>query len=175
MDRLNEIRFPWSIQEGYWMKMYDALIGFKKQFGHTRVPFQWKVNHKLADWVYRTKVNKSKLSVQKIELLNKIGFDWSLSRKNVVPWKKMYSRLLNFLRKHGHTRVPVKYQEDLKLGKWASRMRSERENLEPRRVALLEAIEFDWGYKFSRKKASSPHQEFVQEDRGANNADLVEK
>ena len=54
-------------------------------------------------------------------------------------------------------------------------MRSERENLEPRRVALLEAIEFDWGYKFSRKKASSPHQEFVQEDRGANNADLVEK
>jgi len=71
--------------------------------------------------------------------------------------------------------VPVKYQDDLKLGKWASRMRSERENLEPRRVALLEAIEFDWGYKFSRKKGSSAHQEFVQENRGANNADLVEK
>lgn len=152
MNRLNEIRFPWSIQEGYWMKMYDALLAFKKKYGHTRVPFQWKENHKLADWVYRTKVNKDSLEIQKIELLDKIGFDWSLARRNVVPWKEMYARLITFKQKHGHTRVPVKWDEDPKLGKWVSRMRNERETMEPERVALLEAIEFDWGYKFATKK-----------------------
>src|SRR5690606_22583760 len=142
MDRLNEIRFPWSIQEGYWMKMYDALLEFKKQFGHTKVPFQWSENHKLADRVYRTKVNKKKLGIQKIELLNRIGFDWILSRREVIPWNAMYSRLLNFRRKQGHTRVPVKWEKDPKLGKWASRMRNEKEKLDGRRIALLEAVGF---------------------------------
>jgi hypothetical protein len=33
-------------------------------------------------------------------------------------------------------------------------MRSEREDLEPERVALLEALEFDWGYRFTRKNTS---------------------
>jgi DNA-directed RNA polymerase subunit N (RpoN/RPB10) len=154
LDRLNEIRFPWSIQEGYWMKMYDALLEFKGQFGHTRVPFQWPTNHKLADWVYRTKVNKSKLSIQKVELLNDIGFDWNLSRRTIISWKDMYTKLVKYKREHGHTRVPVKWQEDPKLGKWVSRMRSEREDLEPERVALLEALEFDWGYRFTRKNTS---------------------
>lgn len=152
LNRLNELRFPWSIQEGYWMKMYDALLEFKKKYGHTRIPFQWKENHKLADWVYRTKVNKDSLEVQKIELLDKIGFDWSLTRRNVVPWKEMYARLITFKQKYGHTKVPVKWEKDTKLGKWVSRMRNERENMDPERVALLEAIEFDWGYKFAPKK-----------------------
>ena len=157
MDRLNEIRFPWSIQEGYWMKMYDALIDFKNKFGHTRVPFQWSKNHKLADWVYRTRVNKGSLEIQKIELLDDIGFDWSLVRRNVVPWKEMYGRLTAFKQKHGHTKVPVKWQEDLKLGKWVSRMRNERETLDPERVALLEAIEFDWGYRFSKQEKQAEY------------------
>lgn len=152
LDRLNEIRFPWSIQEGYWMKMYDALIDFKQKFGHTRVPFQWAENHKLADWVYRTRVNKDSLEVQKVELLDDIGFDWSLSRRNVVSWKDMYARLITFKQSQGHTKVPVKWKEDPKLGKWVSRMRHERENLDPERVALLEALEFDWGYKFASNK-----------------------
>jgi uncharacterized membrane protein YjdF len=152
LNRLNELRFPWSIQEGYWMKMYDALLAFKKKYGHTRVPFQWKENHKLADWVYRTKVNKDSLEVQKVELLDEIGFDWSLVRRNVIPWKEMYARLITFKQKYGHTKVPVKWEKDPKLGKWVSRMRNERETMEPERVALLEAIEFDWGYKFVTKK-----------------------
>ena len=152
LNRLNELRFPWSIQEGYWMKMYDALLAFKEKYGHTRVPFQWKQNHKLADWVYRTKFNKESLEVQKIELLDEIGFDWSLVRRNVIPWKEMYARLITFKQKHGHTKVPVKWGEDPKLGKWVSRMRNERETMEPERVALLEAIEFDWGYKFVARK-----------------------
>lgn len=162
LDRLNEITFPWSIQEGYWMKMYDSLIGFRNRFGHTRVPFQWPTNHKLADWVYRTKVNRKNLGIQKVELLNKIGFDWTLSRRNVIPWKEMYTRLLTFKRNHGHTHVPVKWQEDPKLGKWASRMRSERGQLSPERAALLEAIGFDWGYRFTRKNGN-PAQEYLQE------------
>ena len=81
IDRLNEIRFPWSVQEGYWMRMYAVLTSFRDQFGHTRVPSQWEPNPQLAAWVYKTKLSRSKLTPQKIELLNGIGFDWTLRRK----------------------------------------------------------------------------------------------
>lgn len=154
IDRLNEIRFPWSVQEGYWMRMYDALVSFKKQFGHTRVPFRWEPNPQLAAWVYRVKKSRKELAAQKVELLDRIGFDWTLQRRKVLPWKVMYERLLTFKRKHGHTRVPVAWKEDKKLGKWVSRMRQEREKLDPERISLLEAIDFDWGRRSAPKKVT---------------------
>lgn len=151
IKRLNEIKFPWSIQEGYWMKMYEALVKFRKQFGHTRVPYGWPAMPHLAPWVYRTKISKAELPAQKIRLLDKIGFDWSLNRKVIVPWRDMYARLTTFKKEYGHTRVPVKWGKDSKLGKWVSRMRQEKENLYPERIMLLEAIGFDWGHKTAPK------------------------
>jgi hypothetical protein len=145
--RLQELEFPWNIQEGYWMKMYRALTCFRDKHGHTRVPFQLAQHQKLAAWVYRQKLGKRQLSPQKADLLNRIGFDWELNPKTVVCWEGMYSRLLHFKQQYGHTRVPVKWREDPKLGKWVSRMRQQKENLAPGRLALLKKIEFDWGYK----------------------------
>ena len=92
INKLNEIRFPWNVQEGYWMKMYEALADFKTQNGHTHVPYNWEPNKQLAAWVYRTKLTKAELSAQKIELLNMLGFDWHFSRKNVVSWEGMFQR-----------------------------------------------------------------------------------
>jgi hypothetical protein len=159
IDRLNKIRFPWNVQESYWMRMYDALVGFKRQFGHTRVPSQWPSNPQLAAWVYRTRRDKQELTKQKVELLDEIGFDWVLIRKTVVPWRDMYARLLKFQQEHGHTRVPLRWREDQKLGKWVSRMRHERERLDSERVALLEAVGFYWGYRSLQQKSAKSHEE----------------
>ncbi|RDC63410.1 helicase associated domain-containing protein [Adhaeribacter pallidiroseus] len=152
MAKLNEIRFPWNVQEGYWMKMYEALTQFKERFGHTRVPYQWEPNRQLAAWVYRQKLVKAELSAQKVELLNILGFDWTLSRKTVVSWANMFDRLQWFKHEFGHTRVPVKWASDPKLGKWVSRMRHEKHKLAPERMALLDKINFDWGYAQVNKK-----------------------
>ena len=126
------------------MKMYDEIADFKNKFGHTRVPYRWSKNPKLSDWVYRTKLGKGKLNVQKIELLKEINFDWTLRRRTVILWEDMYTRLLSFKQKYGHTGVPAKWEEDKKLGKWVSRMRHERKKLTPERSALLEALSFAW-------------------------------
>jgi hypothetical protein len=147
MDKLNQIRFPWSIEESYWMKMYDELIRFKDHFGHTRVPSQWAPSPRLAAWVYRVKIMKSELTVQKIDLLNSIRFDWTLNRKIVLPWMVMYERLRQFKQMYGHTYVPAKWYKDPKLSKWVSRMRHEREKLAVERIVLLETIEFGWSPK----------------------------
>jgi hypothetical protein len=144
INKLNQIHFPWSIEEGYWLKMYDALTLFKNQFGHTRVPHIWAPKPQLAAWVYRVKLAKAELTAQKIELLKAIDFDWTLNSKVVLPWEVMYDRLLKFKHIHGHTCVPANWHKDPKLGKWVSRMRYEREKLALERVFLLEAIGFAW-------------------------------
>ncbi|MFT2010550.1 helicase associated domain-containing protein [Pontibacter sp. 13R65] len=154
IDRLNELRFPWSVQEGYWLRMYEALADFKKQFGHTRVPYQWEGDPQLAAWVYRIKLQQGELSMQKKELLGQLGFDWKVSRRQVVEWEGMYRRLVAFAKEHGHTRVPVKWPEDPKLGKWVSRMRQERTKLDEERVALLNRIGFSWSRHSGAEKVS---------------------
>jgi hypothetical protein len=149
IDRLNDIRFPWSVQEGYWMRMYETLTLFKNAYGHTRVPIKWDPNPQLAAWVYRVKSGKPELTPQKVELLNGIGFDWTLRAKNVLPWTIMFGQLISFKQKHGHTRVPVKWPENPKLGRWVSRMRYLKERLDLDRISQLESIGFDWGYRLT--------------------------
>ncbi|ALJ01647.1 helicase associated domain-containing protein [Rufibacter tibetensis] len=146
---LNEIFFPWSLQEEYWMKMYNALAAFRDKFAHTEVPSQWEPNQPLAAWVYKVKSSKAELSPQKIELLDKLGFNWTLIRKTVVPWHDMYDRLVRFKQEHGHTRVPANWPEDPKFSKWVCRMRHKRGKLDPGRISLLQAIEFTWNAKKS--------------------------
>lgn len=147
INRLNEIRFPWSAREGYWMRMYAALVDFRNQYGNTRVPHQWAPNPRLAAWVYRVRRDKLQLAAKKVKLLDDIGFDWTLSRRTIVPWDVMYNRLKAYKREHRHTSVPVKWKEDPRLGKWVSRMRYQKDKLPAERVSLLNAIAFDWGVK----------------------------
>ena len=144
IGRLNEICFPWCIQESYWMKKYDELVQFKNQFGHTRVPVQWDQNPQLSSWIYRTRLNKSGLGKQKIELLNNVGFDWLLNQKVIVPWEVMLDRLIAFKDNYGHTSVPASWPADKKLGKWVSRIRYEKAKQDPGRIKLLDAVKFDW-------------------------------
>ncbi|MFD3002970.1 helicase associated domain-containing protein [Pontibacter toksunensis] len=156
-NRLNEIHFPWSVQEEYWMRMFEALVEFRNQYGHTSLPHQWAPNPPLAAWVYRVRRDKLKLSTRKVKLLNGIGFDWTLSRRTIVPWKEMYKRLKAFKREHGHTCVPVKWNVDPKLGRWVSRMRYERDKLSAERVSLLNAIAFDWRVKPASSNTAAIH------------------
>nr|WP_262918082.1 helicase associated domain-containing protein [Pontibacter sp. E15-1] len=145
IDKLNTIMFPWSVQDSYWMQMYRALAAFYKEFGHSSVPSRWHATPTLAAWVYRIKLNRKQLTSRQVKLLNDIHFDWTLIKKNAIPWTAMYERLLAFRKEHGHTRVPVKWPEDPKLGKWVSRMRSDKDKLAPARIALLDEIAFDLG------------------------------
>lgn len=151
-EKLDAIQFPWCVQEAYWLKMYEALADFKRQNGHTRVPYLPGSQNLLAAWVYRHKKNKAQLTVQQKDLLQALGFDWRLSSKNVVPWPEMANRLLAFQKEFGHTRVPLKWARDPKLGKWVSRMRQEQDKLPSGRRAQLEAMGFDWSRSQVRER-----------------------
>jgi len=82
IDKLRKLDFVWEMHNKSWEKMYNRLIIFKNQWGHCKVPYNWKKDQQLSQWVYRQRSykNKGMLKTERIRLLNKIGFDWARKR-----------------------------------------------------------------------------------------------
>lgn len=66
--------------EQRWMSQYLDLKEFYKKMGHANVPHQWEENSGLGAWAQRQRKLKreNRLEAGQINLLQKIGFEWSL-------------------------------------------------------------------------------------------------
>ncbi|MFI5219590.1 MAG: Helicase associated domain protein [Bacteroidia bacterium] len=79
---LDKIGYNWKSNDEVlneaWMKRYEELKLFKKQSGSCNVPQKHKPNPSLGSWVHkqRTERRKKILSGERIDLLNKLEFDW---------------------------------------------------------------------------------------------------
>mmetsp|Transcript_12640 Transcript_12640/g.35536 ORF Transcript_12640/g.35536 Transcript_12640/m.35536 type:complete len:177 (+) Transcript_12640:863-1393(+) len=67
-----------AFEKARWEDMYAALVAFKEQHKHCRVPTGCPDNPKLGQWVntQRTLHRKGKLSDERMALLEAIGFVW---------------------------------------------------------------------------------------------------
>ena len=78
IDRLEAIGFVWDAQEAAWQEMYNRLIEYKEEKGNADVPKLYDEDRKLGNWVnsQRKAYQKGKLSPDRIEKLESIGFRW---------------------------------------------------------------------------------------------------
>lgn len=147
-----------------WNKRYKELRAYKASHGDCRVPSTYQENKPLAYWVKtmrsefkkQQKGESSSLTIEKIEKLNDLGFDWELraGRKNrkMVPWHVHIKELKEFKKVHGHCRVPMSYQANRPLANWVSNTRyqygklqkGENSSLTEERIAELEKLGFEW-------------------------------
>jgi Helicase associated domain len=77
---LNSIGFIWEYQTMRWWDSYNELLEFQLAMGHTRVPAVYEANQALGSWVRTQRRNAaaSKLSPERAEALNRIGFEYHL-------------------------------------------------------------------------------------------------
>ena len=76
---LEQLGFIFDLHELYWEEMFDNLKKYKEEHGHCNVPYEYrtKTNKTLGRWVNQQRLNKStRLSVDHIKSLDKIGFEW---------------------------------------------------------------------------------------------------
>jgi superfamily II DNA or RNA helicase len=77
VSRLDSIDFIWDPYADKWEKSFKALESFRSQKGHCRITQDFKVNGiALGAWVSYQRRNKKRLTSDKIERLNSIGFIW---------------------------------------------------------------------------------------------------
>lgn len=114
-----------------WELMYDRLLEFRQQHGHACVPVCYAADRKLGRWVQhqRKTAKNGTLWAERRWRLQRAEFVFEVRKApptGTVPrigWEGMYERLAAFHARHGHTRVPVRYNEDPKLGRWVSAQR----------------------------------------------------
>ena len=85
-----------------------------------------------------------KLSQERFDKLDKIGFQWSLR----TSWNDRYTDLVTFWETNGHCLVSRSNEShDQQLARWVATQRAnmKKGNLSPERIELLENIEFDFG------------------------------
>jgi hypothetical protein len=139
--RLLALGVIFDIPTAHWEEMYEGLVEFKRQHGHTLVPREWKAPRGLGGWVtrQRSEYQRGLLAAERIRRLNKIRFNWNPGDPR---WPQIYARLEAFRKTHGHCNVP----SGTALGQWVYKQRKFRRlrKLDGEQIQRLDAIGFDW-------------------------------
>ncbi len=136
--RLEALGFEWDPVRADWEEMFQALVAFKKDKGHCRVPDRWSENPQLGKWVnnQRQAFRKGKLSGERVARLEALEFEWD---PLTADWEVLFQALVAFKENQGHCGVPDKWSENPELGRWVSRQRKafRKGKLSEERVARL--------------------------------------
>jgi hypothetical protein len=84
-ELLNEIDFVWDPWDTRWNEMFERLVEYKNRIGSTMVPKRYQQDPELGGWVqHQRKLRKEeKLSMERFEKLDSIGFFWGFVLKKI--------------------------------------------------------------------------------------------
>jgi len=93
--------------------------------------------------------NKGKITPERIQRLEDIGFEWDPQR---AKWVEMYAKLKEFHAEHGHCKVPKGYNRDTELANWVrnqrleytNKLRNKKSRMTQERLDLLNELGFTW-------------------------------
>lgn len=162
--RLKAVEFSWNPVEETWEQNYSRLEKYVQRYGNALVPIRWSEDYELGQWVglLRDERTRKKLSKENIERLNALGFVWdAVSEK----WERRLKELEDFVRGHGHCRVPSKSPKYGTLGKWLSYQLSQWDEIPRMYQKRLEALgaqkrTLEFFYEMHRRNWEQRLQEF---------------
>jgi superfamily II DNA or RNA helicase len=117
-----------------------ALRSYVQREGHSRVPKGHREGElKLGSWVAGLRRKRDRLTEsQRAKLEELPGWTWDIYESD---FQRNLELLRGFVEREGHARVPQSHHEEgVNLGTWVATQRVNRDKLEPRRRAQLEAV-----------------------------------
>ena len=157
--QLDETGFLWSPLAVHWEQMFNALVEYRRDFGHCNVPPGWAENRQLAHWVgTQRRVNKQgKFPADRVTRLDRLGFTWGKDDR----WEEMFRSLVDYRKTHGDCNVPRAWPENPRLGVWVHTLRKQKRlgelpanriqrlnrrvaELTTQQIQRLDALAFEW-------------------------------
>jgi hypothetical protein len=83
---LDAIGFDWDQPATAWNEMFLRLVKYKEEHGNCNVPAGRKKDPSLGNWVATQRAEKTKLTDDRRNALDSLGFQWKRQR----PWDDMY-------------------------------------------------------------------------------------
>ena len=143
--KLDEIGFNWGPRDRFptWDERLDELIKYKAKHGDCNVPARQGSFGKWVDTQQTTR-KQGKLSEERVQKLDDIGFNWRAVRGSPSTWNVRLVELMKYKTDHGNCNVPARQGS---LGIWVSHQRAARKmsKLSKERVEKLDGLGFNWG------------------------------
>jgi hypothetical protein len=117
-----------------WNDRYDELSEYARHHnGDTNVPKKSSTSQALGTWVstQRTQYKhfsaneRSSITVERIELLNRIGFQWHPRGTETVSWEDRREQLAKYVHHNGDANVPKIYAKNQPLANWVFTQRAQ--------------------------------------------------
>ena len=134
--------WSWNPKAAQWEEGFSQLSHYVDHNGHARVPKSYTVDgYKLGQWVnqQRTFHAKGRLDADRERRLEELpGWTW---KPIADKWEEGFSRLLEYVERHGDARVPGSYTVDgYRLGMWVIVQRHRRSGLDADREHRLQEL-----------------------------------
>lgn len=85
IERLDSLGFVWGFtSKTEWEDMFAQLVAFKEGHGHCNVPQRWPENVKLGRWVNTQRWRASRLTSERRQMMEDLGFVWKASEGGMV-------------------------------------------------------------------------------------------
>lgn len=153
--QLDALGFIWvaghteAIHRSFWESRYAELLQYTETYGHPHVPTTYR-DHRLATWVTQQRVRqrKGRLSADKKEKLDALGFRWPAPR--ISPKNRTFDQrvadLAAYKKRYGHPHVSSGDIGYMRLVLWArmQRVAYDKDLLPQDRIDKLNAIGFAW-------------------------------
>jgi Helicase associated domain len=150
LDKISDLLSPgsratltWDPLESDWEQGFAELTKFQARVGHCNVPaLHIQGTFKLGRWVSVHRTNRNKMSAERQQRLDAIGFVWDPLEG---AWEKGFAALKIFHAREGHCRVPQFHIEGtFRLGTWVGGQRRRRDTMPAERRRRLDELGFVW-------------------------------
>jgi superfamily II DNA or RNA helicase len=120
--------WTWDTLADKWEEGFSRLVDHVERHGHARVPSPYTDGgYKLGSWVVHQRIKHSEgaLDADRERRLQELhGWTWE---PFADKWEEGFRRLLDYVERHGHARVPASYTiTGYKLGQWITIQRQDR-------------------------------------------------
>ena len=121
-QQLDTLGFIWAALPNKWEEGFSRLKAYKEREGDCRVRALHVENgFRLGSWVGVQRGNRHRMSGERRQRLDKLGFVWDILR---YQWGEGFSYLQAFKKREGHCRVAALHIENgFRLGSWVSLQR----------------------------------------------------
>ena len=128
-----------------WEFWFGLLESYKEEFHDCLVTALHVTasGYKLGPWINAQRHKKDKLSLDRIQRLDALGFIWDPFTER---WDQGFKELVSFKEEFGHCVVRRNHNtaDGYKLGRWVEVQRSNRNRLTSERIQRLDALGFVW-------------------------------
>ena len=142
-ERLGAVGFVWDPITEAWENGFRLFTAYKEEFSDCLVPVSYRDKSlDLYTWVNYQRMNKDKLSEDRLERLNSIGFSWDPTQE---VWDFAFKLLNEYKEEFGDFLVPSRYKvKGFSLGAWVGYQRRTRDTISSERRERLGAVGFVW-------------------------------